>query len=147
MPGLVASRNRWRAGALISAGLAAALMVFVANNELKETSNLGETYVAAVNRGGDKPALLVRVNVAARKVTIRSVTAETPNGRSLELWYIASGKPPRSMGVVGQASETLPMPHGADMAATFAVSVEPPGGSRTGGPSGPVVYSGQLVRE
>ena len=31
--------------------------------------------------------------------------------------------------------------------ATLAVSVEPKGGSPTGAPTGPVVYSGRLVRE
>ena len=122
-------------------------MIDVANRALKETSGPGESYVAAVNRGGDKPALLVRVDLGSRKVTVRSVAADTPNGRSLELWYIAGGKPPRSMGIVEQASRTLPMPTDADTAATFAVSVEPVGGSRTGGPTGPVVYSGQLIKE
>jgi anti-sigma-K factor RskA len=40
------------------------------------------------------------------------------------------------------------MPAGAESpAATFAISVEPLGGSKTGGPTGPVVYTGQLVKE
>ena len=42
----------------------------------------------------------------------------------------------------------MTIPDGATATgATFAVSVEPPGGSTTGGPTGPVVYSGKLVRE
>ncbi len=144
---LVASRDRWRAGALVSAGIATALMIYAGNREMKDLAGSRGTYVAAVSRGGDKPALLVRVNLATRMVTVRSLAAETPSGKSLELWYVAGGKPPRSMGIVDQASATLPMPQGADMGATFAVSVEPPGGSRTGGPTGPVVYSGQLIKE
>ena len=36
------------------------------------------------------------------------------------------------------------LPDGLDMR---AVTVEPPGGSPTGGPTGPVVYAGDLIRE
>ena len=148
---LVASRNRWRAGALMSGLVAAALIAYIGSQRTTGAGAGDQTYVAAVNRGGDKPALLVSVDLATRSVRVRPVATETPAGRSLELWYVADGEPPRSMGVVDQA-KTLLMPRGADAAArssaaAFAVSVEPPGGSRTGGPTGPVVYSGQLVQE
>ena len=143
------SRDRWRAAALSSGAVAAALMVFVVGRELRAVSEAPSSiYVAAVNRGGDKPALIVRVDLKTRQVFVRPVATETPEGRSLELWYIGDGKPPRSMGLVDKVSETLPIPRGAqDDAATFAVTVEPAGGSKTGGPTGPIVYSGQLVKE
>lgn len=154
-PDFKASRDRWRLGALLSGAAAAALMVFVGAQELRRAAppvrdaSRETSYVAAVNRGGDKPALLVRVDLKTREVFVRPVAAETPTGRSLELWYIADGKPPRSMGTFDQAPEKLSIPRGsaAAEAATFAVSVEPPGGSKTGAPTGPVVYSGQLVAE
>ena len=145
-----ASRDRWRTGALLSGSIAAALMIFVAAQQLRGVAPTAPdaTYVAAVNRGGDKPALLVRVDMKTRRIFVRPIAAEAPSGRSLELWYIGDGKPPRSMGLVEKASETLTVPEGASgHDATFAVSVEPPGGSKAAGPSGPVVYSGQLVAE
>lgn len=149
-PKLKESRNRWRAAALLSGSIAAALLVFIANREISPRGT-GEavTYVAAVNRGGDKPALLIRVDLRTRRVFVRPVAAEAPAGKSLELWYINDGKAPRSMGVVDKAPETLPIPTDAKDAAgaTFAISVEPPGGSKTGGPTGPVVYAGQLIKE
>ncbi len=144
------SRDRWRLGALASGAIAAALLVFVAGRELRPVAQdaASSVYVAAVNRGGDKPALIVRVDLKTRQVFVRPVAAETPAGKSLELWYIGDGKAPRSMGLVDKVSQTLTIPRGAqDDAATFAVSVEPPGGSITGGPTGPVVYAGQLVKE
>jgi anti-sigma-K factor RskA len=108
-------------------------------------------FVAAVNRGGDQPALIVRVDLAGGVVTVRPVAAETPAGKSLELWSVVEGRAPKSLGLVGQAALKLPAPTvfgGAKPEATsFAVTVEPPGGSTTGGPTGPVVYSGKLIAE
>lgn len=147
---LKTSRNRWRAVALLAGSIAAALLVFIADRQMigVGTDGGGDSYVAAVNRGGDKPALLVRVDLKTRQVYVRPVAAQAPAGHSLELWYIGNDKTPRSMGLVDQAPSTLAIPRGADAtAATFAVSVEPPGGSKTGGPTGPVVYSGQLIKE
>ena len=149
-PKLKASRNRWRAAALAASAIAATLLVFVIDRQmLGGGSDAGDvSYVAAVNRGGDKPALLVRVDLKTRQVYVRPVAATTPTGRSLQLWYIGDDKAPRSMGLVDEVPSTLAFPKDASVtAATFAVSVEPPGGSKTGGPTGPVVYSGQLVQE
>ena len=146
--GLLASRNRWRMGALVSGAVAAVLAVFVADRTMRDVAPETLAYVAAVNRGGDKPALLVRVDLRTRQVFVRPVAAETPAGKSLELWYIGSGEAPRSMGVIDAGPETLQLPKGGKAdATTFAVSVEPAGGSKTGAPTGPVVYSGQLIKE
>jgi len=108
-----------------------------------------DTFIAAVNRGGDKPALIVRVDLKTRRVLVRPVAAEAPAGHSLELWYIDKGEAPRSMGLVQDTPTTATMPQapGPAGAVTFAVSVEPLGGSKTGGPTGPVVYSGELIKE
>ena len=142
------SRNRWRMGALLSGAVAAALALFVAGKGLRPAGEVDATYVAAVNRGGDKPALIVRVDLKTGQVLVRPVAATAPAGRSLELWYIGTDKTPRSMGLVPADAAHLNLPAGtASDAATFAVSVEPPGGSKTGGPTGPVVYMGQLVKE
>ena len=80
---------------------------------------------------------------------MRPVAAQAPAGHSLELWYIGGGHAPRSMGLVGDVAAHAAIPAGADAdgGATFAVSVEPAGGSRTGSPTGAVLYSGQLVKE
>ena len=144
------SRDRWRALALSTAGLAAALVAFVVVRDIRDfVPSEAATYVAAVNRGGDKPALIVTVDLRTRQVLVRPVAAQAPAGHSLELWYIGGGRPPRSLGVVTEASAHVAIPAdvGADTGATFAVSVEPPGGSTTGGPTGAVLYSGQLVKE
>jgi anti-sigma-K factor RskA len=48
------------------------------------------------------------------------------------------------MGLVDRALEKIPLPAGASIE---KANFEPEGGSPTGGPTGPVVYSGQLLKE
>lgn len=71
--------------------------------------------------------------------------AQVPPGRDLELWELPSGAlHPRSLGVLpasGRHLETAPAP-----GTRILVSLEPRGGSPSGQPTGPVLYSGQLQR-
>ena len=147
---LKVSRDRWRAAAVAFGSLAAALVLVVLQRAIVPPSHESDagSYLAAVNRGGDKPALLIRVDLKTRQVFVRPVAAETPTGHSLELWYIGDDKAPRSMGLVDKAPSTLTIPQTSNAtSASFAVSVEPLGGSKTSGPTGPVVYAGQLIKD
>ncbi len=147
----VTSRNRWRAVALVSGAIAASLLIFVVarDGSFLQRGGMHRTLMAAVNRGGDKPALIVRVNLDTKQVLVRPVSATAPPGRSLELWCIADGYTPRSMGLVKNTPESMPLPPNTDLGdnTTFAVSVEPEGGSKSGGPTGPVLYSGSLIAD
>ncbi|MDQ8036555.1 MAG: anti-sigma factor [Pedobacter sp.] len=74
-----------------------------------------------------------------------------PAGRDLELWAIPVQGAPRSLGVVKlqgdrQARVALTAELKARMAdgVALAISLEPAGGSTTGAPTGPVLYSGKL---
>ena len=66
-----------------------------------------------------------------------------------ELWVIPPGGKPRSLGTMG-TSKQMHMRLADALAqllqqgATIAISVEPPGGSPTGAPTGPVVVAGSL---
>lgn len=142
------SRNRWRQAAYVAGALAAALGVFSLERMLVPHDESHGAYVAVVNRGGDLPALIIRVDLTTHTVFVRPVATEVPQGHSLELWYIGQGKAPASMGLVDRAAKQVPLPAGAGIEkANFAVTIEPEGGSPTGGPTGPIVYSGQLLKE
>jgi anti-sigma-K factor RskA len=142
------SRAIWRGLAVGAGSIAAALAVlFGADRAAREASP--SALVAVVNRSGELPALIVRVDQRAGTVQIRSIGAETPAGHSLELWSVVAGQAPRSLGLVSAALSRVPLREAAPApeGATIAVSVEPAGGSPTGNPTGPVVYSGRLVPE
>jgi anti-sigma-K factor RskA len=66
--------------------------------------------------------------------------------RVLELWAAAGSNPPRSLGLISASNATVVgrtrLPPGTDH---LAVSLEPPGGSPTGAPTGPVLYVGKLT--
>lgn len=142
--------RRWRIAAGVAGALAAGLALFIA---VPRPGADGRQYLAVVDRGGALPALIVRVDLADGSVQVRSLAAEAPPDRSLQLWYVGANAPPRSLGLLTEA-DRLSLPaalpaalRGATEGATLAVSVEPKGGSPTGSPTGPVVYSGRLVRE
>jgi anti-sigma-K factor RskA len=65
--------------------------------------------------------------------------------RVLELWAAAGTGAPRSLGLISANGATVVrktvLPVGTDH---LAVSLEPPGGSPTGAPTGPVLYVGRL---
>ena len=71
--------------------------------------------------------------------------------RVLELWAVPPQGAPRSLGLVSAAGVTVIQREKLPLAlldgrntAALAVSVEPPGGSPTGTPTGPVVFAGKL---
>ena len=71
--------------------------------------------------------------------------------RVFELWALpGAGAAPVSLGLLpAQGDAVLPVPEQVrsilERGAALAVSVEPPGGSPTGQPTGPVLYQGKLI--
>ena len=68
-----------------------------------------------------------------------------------ELWVIPADGKPRSLGTMPGGKQMHmrladALAHLLQQGATIAISVEPPGGSPTGAPTGPVVASGSLDR-
>lgn len=108
-------------------------------------------YVALLQRDGGSPAFILTVDAATKNFTVRKVGADAEPGKSFELWLISDKLPqPRSLGVIG-GSDFTARPVLADYdtgtidAATYAVTVEPAGGSPTGRPTSAPVYVGKLI--
>jgi anti-sigma-K factor RskA len=108
-------------------------------------------FVAVLEKDGAQPAFLVSFDLERRTLMVRNVSAPVLSGKSYQLWLL-SGRfsSPRSLGVIGTEEYTRPQLATLDSvllnSATYAVSLEPEGGSPTGTPSGPMLYSGKLIQ-
>lgn len=146
---LHARANRWRRAAIAAWAIAAALagVTLVRPPELVE----GSRYVAVLQSEGPGPAFIASVDLARGMISVRPVSATTPAGKSYELWALGAGRDkPQSLGVIAAdfriPAEALGTVDSAALGeTTFAVSLEPEGGSPTGQPTGPVMFTGKLV--
>lgn len=143
--------GRWRMAALGTGLVAAGLALAMVTGIRPPSDPSSARYVAVVTSGGEAPALIVSIDTASGIAQVRPVAAQAPPGRSLQLWYVGTGAgaTPKPLGLLGADAARLPLPTGTAQTGQglLAVSVEPPGGSPTGLPTGPVIYTGTLIRE
>ncbi|MBC9879081.1 hypothetical protein G8O24_17210 [Bradyrhizobium sp. INPA01-394B] len=108
-------------------------------------------YVALLQGQSGGPAFILTIDGATKNFTVRKVGATPEPGKSFELWLISDRLPrPRSLGVIGGGDFTArPVLAGYDAdvvnGATYAVTVEPSGGSPNGQPTSAPVFSGKLI--
>ena len=98
-------------------------------------------------QAGVIPASFVAsISADGRALTTKPLsTVPMQADRSLELWAVPAAGAPRSLGVISAAGATVVRRSKAlDDTAALAVSLEPPGGSPSGAPTGPVLYVGKL---
>jgi len=139
----------WRSFALTSFALAMAFGVTLFSPDTRTP----EQPIVAVLAGPDaKPALIATMLRGERTLTVKVVgAAAVPAGKSLELWMLPKDLPPKSLGVIpdsGMGRVALPAPPDVVLAnvTALAVSLEVAGGSPTGAPQGPVLYTGKVER-
>jgi anti-sigma-K factor RskA len=145
-PRLWHSLSFWRGLALASGALAAAcLAALVYLGTLTPSPPL----VAAIDGGGHHHFV---ATIDTRRGTIAVVPAAfaADATRVPELWLVPPEGKPHSLGLLRAdrtVTITIPpvlIPH-TTSSAVLAVSLEPPGGSPTGQPTGPVIASGKLT--
>ena len=141
---------RWRTGAIAASALAASLALAIGVRDFAPKPP-SKNLVAILQKDAASPAFLVSVDIDSRLMTVRPVAAKSETGKSFELWIIhdSLGKP-KSLGVV-DAPRALAKPTlaayntGVIEDSTYAITLEPEGGSPSGDPTGPVVFSGKLL--
>ncbi|MBN8980007.1 MAG: anti-sigma factor [Rhizobiales bacterium] len=112
---------------------------------------VGSQFVALLQQDTSLPAFILTVDTATKNFTVRKVGAVTEPGKSYELWLVSDKlAKPRSLGVIGNSDFTVrPSLAAFDSdtinKATYAVTLEPEGGSPTGSATGPIVFTGKLV--
>lgn len=167
--------RRWRGLAIVAGALAAGLVALIVVSQAKpglfpaggfhmprlvaqgpapakpSAAAPGSRLVGVLQQDPSAPAFLLTMDPASRTLTVRRVAAKADGDHSYQLWLIASqAAKPQSLGVVGASEYTQSaLPADFDAAAmrgaTYAVSFEPPGGSKTGAPTGPILFTGKLV--
>lgn len=89
-------------------------------------------------------------DTSQQRLTLQRVEAyqEAP-GKSLQLWALPLGGKPRSLGVLGtgQLLQLTARAEAVNEIPALAINLEPRGGvSDESGPTGPVLFSGRLIR-
>lgn len=109
--------------------------------------------LVVVLSGADaKVGLIATATRGERYLTLKTVGNATPGqDKAFELWALPQAGAPQPLGVIPLGSVVrVPLKNPVDETlsniSTLAVSVEPPGGSPSGKPTGPVVYSGAVER-
>jgi anti-sigma-K factor RskA len=160
--------KKWRSLAIAMQAIAALLAIYVIGAQFypnllslrggfgeqqtaQGAAQLSSRLVAVLQQDPTSPAFLLTVDPQSRTLVVRRVTAKPEQDRSYELWLVAKGAPaPKSLGLVGQDEFTQrAIPGSFDLAtlrsASYAISLEPAGGSTSGVPTGPILFTGNIV--
>jgi anti-sigma-K factor RskA len=144
--------QRWRAAAVASMSVAAALLAFIAFRPDPApviAPPVPAPLIAALS--GEKGAVVAVSYDATSGKLVTAPTVLDPGKGDAELWIIPEGGKATSLGVVDATKtqdhqvpekvRSLLMP-----GATFAITQEVKGGSPTGSAQGPIVAAGKIIR-
>jgi len=147
-------RSKWRTLAIASSIIAVLavgshfVMPATAPGNLPPSDT--ETFMALLSDETQPELMAIVYEPKTGKVVARLSNITVPEGSDLQLWLIREGESaPVSLGVLDEVDEVdriellapLALQTGTD---TLAVSLEEAGGSKSGGPEGPVLYTGAV---
>jgi anti-sigma-K factor RskA len=99
-----------------------------------------------------KPVLLALAARYSDQLMVKPIDVRAlPADKDLQLWALPEGAKPRSLGVVGAIDKSMIKLASASenelgSIPMLAISLEPKGGSPTGDPTGPVLYTGKCMK-
>lgn len=136
----------WRGLSLATGALAAACLgalIYLGNAPQKAP------LIAALEGGGHRH-FVATIDMRSGSIAVQPAAFSADATREPELWLIPADGKPRPLGML-RADRAVSITIPADLAAltvsnaVLAVSLEPPGGSPTGQPTGPVIATGKLT--
>jgi len=163
---LSARARRWRSFAQATAALAACLIALVGVQSWRPDllpeamrpkagvagiAAASRPLVAVLSRDGGPPAFVMTVDVASKTFTVRRAGADPEGAKSYELWMVSDKfTQPRSLGLIGKSDFTdkaVLASYDTDTVdnATYAITLEPQGGSPTGQPTSAPLFAGKLM--
>jgi anti-sigma-K factor RskA len=143
--GLWESLAFWRVFGLASALAACCLAIVIYFGVTRQN----EPLMAAIESGG-RHSFVATVDIKRGTVAVVPAAFTGDSTRVPELWLIPAGGKPLPVGLLSADKPvTIAIPPAllpqTSSGATLAVSLEPPGGSPTGAPTGPVIGLGKLT--
>lgn len=147
--------SRWRAAAIGMTALAASLALLIVYQSAHEAPPAiaaapAPMMIATLSSPQTDASLSIAYDPQQASMLVTPGRLEATAGHAHQLWIIPAGGAPIPLGMV-RPGAPLHMAVPAQLkqhfraSATLAVSVEPPGGSPTGQPTGPVIASGALT--
>jgi anti-sigma-K factor RskA len=135
---------RWLTAGAGALALASLFALFVVVNQPGQ-----QPLMASIDGGGHRH-FVATIDPGRDTIAVVPAAYAADPARVPELWLIAPGDKPRSLGVVrADATTTIAIPASlralTNGQAVLAISLEPPGGSTTAAPTGPVIAQGKLT--
>lgn len=144
-------RGGWLAGLRLWQGATALALAAVAvlGWQVATTGRVATLYAAELASADASLRILAVYDATAGIVRLTRTDGAAAEGRDLEIWGIAEGGAPVSIGILPDDSRTALYPVPAALAGvpaglTLAISDEPDGGSPTGQPTGAVLAAGAV---
>lgn len=138
---------RW----LTASGLAAVLVLssVLLLHQLPGEQAAQPALTAALQLESGQAAFTATIDPQRRRIIVIPAAPIDLDGRAAELWLIAPGGSPQSLGLLAtDRAMTVAVPaelrRYAEPKTIFAISLEPAGGSPTGQPTGPVIAKGEV---
>ena len=137
----------WRGLSIAACAAAAVLIIYIAAFPGRPGLPIPAVVAVLADQSGD-PSWIAIAGPQRGEVSISPVQSQAEDTRhSFELWGIVGGAP-RPLGLLQPQSRSAAVIHAAQLPPPgdlLAVSLEPPGGSPTGLPTGPVLSRGKIL--
>jgi anti-sigma-K factor RskA len=137
--GVWRSLNFWRGFSLVASAVCAVLVAFM----LRQQPPAPSAIALLATKGDGIFIATAQAGASGVQLLVRPSQVSLPAGKSAELWLIAPGGKPAALGLLpaaGPVAFTLSSVSKAEIVQVkLAVSLEPPGGSVSGQPTGPVI--------
>lgn len=145
---LWAAPGFWRGATMVTAALAAVAIGLNVRMVRQLDTAPRVNAVAVLNDDRAQAAVLVTWDARSQALTLRRLDhLPLTDAQALQLWALPAGGKPQSLGVIGhQRQLRLALAQALGKVPALAISVEPRGGSPDpDGPTGPVVFKGQVI--
>ena len=141
----------WRGSTALATAMALVLLILPPLVQRPDVITVEGGVVLVLTDEESKTAFLISRPSADAPIRAQAIAASVMTvQQAYELWLLPPGAAPLSLGLLNDQGGTILQPSAAlsrlmQPGVVMAVSIEPPGGSPTGAPTGPVVYTGSIL--